>query len=112
MSGSLHSADSFNRHRGSRTSRTTMGVRVVVGEGEPIGAALRRLRQQLERAGVQWWVRRRLHFVRDAEIRRAKEFRKRFKAREATLRARVESGLDGPALDAAKAAFWRRKGKP
>ena len=89
-----------------------MGVRVVVGDGEPIGAALRRLKQQLERAGVVWWVRRRPHFVRATDQRRAKAFRKRFKARQAALLARVAEGLSGPALDAAKAEFWRRTGKP
>ena len=89
-----------------------MGVRVVVGDGEPVGAALRRLKKQLERAGVPWEVRRRSYFASGTELRRAKAFRKRFKAREAALHARMAAGLSGPALDAAKAAFWRRTGKP
>jgi hypothetical protein len=41
-----------------------------------------------------------------------KRFRKRFKAREAALVARMAAGLSGPALDEAKAEFWRRTGKP
>jgi small subunit ribosomal protein S21 len=89
-----------------------MGARVVVGDGEPVGAALRRLKKRVEREGVAWEVRRRSYFVGGTELRRAKEFRKRFKAREAALVARMAAGLSGPALDAAKAAFWRRTGKP
>ena len=47
---------SFNRHPVSRTRCTAMGVRIVVGEGEPIGLALRRLKKQLEREGVRFNV--------------------------------------------------------
>ncbi len=57
-------------------------------------------------------VRRRSYFVGGTEMRRAKAFRKRFKAREAALVARMTAGLSGPALDAAKTGFWRRTGKP
>jgi ribosomal protein S21 len=89
-----------------------MGVRVVVGESESIGLALRRLKKQLERAGVPGEMRRQGHFVDGTEIRRAKRFRKRFKAREAALLARMAAGLTGTALDEAKAEFWRRTGKP
>ena len=89
-----------------------MGVRVVVAEGETVGAALRRLKKQAERAGVSWEVRRRSYFVGGTELRRAKRFRKRFKAREAALLARMAGGLTGPALAEAKAEFWRRTGKP
>ena len=89
-----------------------MGVRVVVGYGEPIGAALRRLKKRAEREGVAREVRWHAEFVGGTELRRAKRFRKRFKAREAALVARMAAGLSGPALDAAKAEFWRRTGKP
>jgi ribosomal protein S21 len=89
-----------------------MGVRVMVGEREPIGLALRRLKKQLERAGVPGEVRRHVSFVDGTEIRRAKRFRKRFRSREAALLARMALGLTGPALDEAKAEFWRRTGKP
>jgi ribosomal protein S21 len=89
-----------------------MGVRVVVGEREPIGLALRRFNKQLERAGVPGAMRRDVHFVEGTGIRRAKQFRTRFRAREAALLARMAAGLTGPALDAAKAEFWRRTGKP
>ena len=89
-----------------------MGVRVVVGEREPIGLALRRLKKQLGREGVPGEARRHVQFVDGTEIRRAKRFRKWFRAREAALLARMAAGLAGPALDAAKAEFWRRTGKP
>jgi small subunit ribosomal protein S21 len=89
-----------------------MGVRVVIGESEPVGAALRRLKKRVEREGLAWEMRRRSYFVGGTELRRAKQFRKRFKAREAALVARMAGGLSGPALDAAKAEFWRRTGKP
>lgn len=102
----------FNRQRGSRISRTAMGVRVVVGDGEPIDTALQRLKQRVEREGVAWEVRRRAYCATGTELRRAKRFQKRFKAREAALLARMAAGLSCPALEAAKAAFWRRTGKP
>ena len=102
----------FHRRRVSRTRRTAMGVRVVVGEREPIGVALRRLKKQAERAGVPRELRMHAEFVGGTEQRRAKRFRKRFKAREAALVAKMAAGLSGPALDAAKAEFWRRTGKP
>ena len=89
-----------------------MGVRVVVGEREPIGAALRRFKKQVERAGVPRELRWHAEFVGGTELRQAKRFRKLFKAREAVLLARMAAGLSGPALDAAKAEFWRRTGKP
>ena len=103
---------SFHRQRGSRTSRTAMGIQIVVGDGEPIGAALRRLKKRVEREGVAWERRWHTYFVDDTEIRRAKQFRKRFKTREAALVARITAGLSGPALHAAKVEFWRRTGKP
>lgn len=83
-----------------------------VGEREPIGAALRRLKKEAERAGVVRELRWHAYFVNGTERRRAKRFRKRFKAREAALVARMAERLSGPALDAAKAEFWRRTGKP
>jgi small subunit ribosomal protein S21 len=88
-----------------------MGVRIVVGEREAIGLALRRFRKQLERQGVLWEVRRRSHFVRNTEWRRAKAFRKRFKTREAVLHAQIMAGMSGPTLEKAKCEFWRRTGK-
>jgi small subunit ribosomal protein S21 len=48
-----------------------MGVRVVVGERELIGAALRRFKKQVERAGVPGEMRWHAYFVGGAELRRA-----------------------------------------
>ena len=89
-----------------------MGVRVVVGDGEPIGAALRRFKKQAERAGVPWEVRRRAYFVRGTEVRRAKAFRKRFGARKAALLAQMAGESPVASVAEARAEFWRRTGKP
>jgi small subunit ribosomal protein S21 len=89
-----------------------MGVRVVVGDGELIGAVLRRLKKRVEREGVAREIRWHVSFIDGTELRRAKAFRKRFKTREAALVARMAAGLSGPALAEAKAEFWRRTGKP
>jgi ribosomal protein S21 len=64
-----------------------MGIRIVVGEPEPIGLALKRFKRLLERQGVTWEIRRRVHFTDPSQARRAKRFQKRFKSRRATLLA-------------------------
>jgi ribosomal protein S21 len=90
-----------------------MGVRIVVGEREPIGQALKRLRRSMQAEGVSWEMRRRRYFVPAAQDRRAKRFQKRFKARQATLlaqRAGEQPAVCPPAEAAAE--FWRRTGKP
>jgi ribosomal protein S21 len=86
-----------------------MSVRIVVGEREPIGLALRRLRRSLQAEGVSWEMRRRRYFVPSTQDRRAKKFQKRFKARNATLLAQRAGEQPGfwPAAE-----FWRRTGKP
>lgn len=65
-----------------------MGVKIVVGEGEPIGLALRRFRKMLERNGVTYELRRRQHFTKPTQIRRAKAFREWDRTRKATLLAK------------------------
>jgi ribosomal protein S21 len=89
-----------------------MGVRIVVGEREPIGLALKRLQRSMQQEGVSWEMRRRGYFVPDSQTRRAKRFRRRFKARQATLL--VQRAGEQPVDSAAVAAveFWRRTGKP
>jgi ribosomal protein S21 len=90
-----------------------MGVRIVLADKEPIGLALRRLKKLLERAGVAWETRRRRSFLKPAQIRRAKEFKKRFKARQATLLAKMAG--EQPTASSASAlveTFWKRTGKP
>jgi ribosomal protein S21 len=103
---------SFSRHRVSRTRRTAVGVQIVVGEGEPIGLALRRFKKQLECEGVPREMRRRAYFVDSTQARRAKRLRKRFKTQEAVLVAQMAGELPVASLAAARAEFWRRTGKP
>src|SRR3954467_15569120 len=79
----------LDRHRVSRTRRTWMSVRIVVRPGEPISSALRRLRGQLQAAGVTWEMRRRRCPADFTQERRAKRFQKRLKARRATLLAQL-----------------------
>ena len=79
----------FPRHRVSRTRRTLMGVRIVLADKEPIGAALRRLKKLLERSGLTYDLRRHEAFHKPTQERRSKAFKKRFKA----MRLDDESGL-------------------
>jgi ribosomal protein S21 len=65
-----------------------MGIRIVVAEREPIALALRRFKKLLERHGVAWEMRRRVYVADPTQVRRAKQFKKRFKARLATLMAK------------------------
>jgi ribosomal protein S21 len=90
-----------------------MGVRVVLAEREPIGLALRRLKKRLEREGVLMESRRRGSFVKATSTRRAKKFKKRFRARQATLLAKMAGEQPTASTSSElKAAFWRRTGKP
>jgi small subunit ribosomal protein S21 len=89
-----------------------MGVRIVVGEREPIGLALRRFKKLLERQGVTWELRRRAYFADASQARRAKRFQKRFKARKATLLAQMAGEQPVSSLPEAREAFWKRTGKP
>jgi small subunit ribosomal protein S21 len=89
-----------------------MGVRIVLADKEPIGLALKRFKKLLERLGASWEQRRRGHFVKPTQTRRAKRFRKRFKARHATLLA--QKAGEQPVSSVAEAAqiLWKRTGKP
>jgi small subunit ribosomal protein S21 len=89
-----------------------MGVRIVVGEREPIELALRRFKKLLERQGVTWEMRRQMHFADPTQARRAKRFQKRFKARKATLLAKRAGEQPVSSLTEATEAFWKRTGKP
>ena len=84
----------------------------MVGEGEPVGLALRRFKKLLERQGVAWEVRRRMYFAAPTQARRAKRFQKRFKARKATLLAQRAGEQPVSSLTEATEAFWKRTGKP
>jgi hypothetical protein len=74
---------------------------------------LKRLKECLERHGVTWEINRRRQFRPASQIRRAKRFQKRFKARKATYLAQVAG--EQPALTTlhqAQEEFWKRTGKP
>jgi small subunit ribosomal protein S21 len=88
-----------------------MAVRIVVRDREPIGLALRRFKKQMERQGVSWEMRRRKYFADATQIRRAKQFKKRFKARKATLLKQMAGEQPVVSLPEAKAVFRERRGK-
>jgi small subunit ribosomal protein S21 len=68
--------------------RNRMGVKIVLGEREPIGLALRRFRKLLERSEFGWESRRKRWFTKATEMRRKKAFRKWYKNRHAMLMAK------------------------
>ena len=71
-----------------------MGVRIEVGEGEPIGKALRRFKQLVERAGIRYqWGRHRFR-LKPCEERRHKRGNKKIRACQAARRKRRELGLE------------------
>ena len=97
-----------------------MGVRIVVGDKEPIALALKRFKGSLEQHGVNWEMRKRGLLIQPngcayeaTATRRAKKFQKRFKARKAMLVAKMagEQTADSSSSDL-KTAFWKRTGKP
>jgi len=97
-----------------------MGVRIVVADKEPIALALKRLRRSLDQNGVNWEIRKRGLLVQPngcifkaTQYRRAKKFQKRFKARKATLLAKLagEQAKDSSESEL-KTAFWKWTGKP
>jgi small subunit ribosomal protein S21 len=89
-----------------------MVVRIVIRDREPIGLALRRFKQQLQAHGVVWEMWRRRYFADPTDLRRQKKFQKRFKARKATLFAKMAAEQPDVGLARAKAAFRKRSGKP
>jgi len=89
-----------------------MGVRVVAREREPITLLIRRLKKQLQWQGVMWEMRRRSYFIDGTQLRRAKRFQKRFKARKAMLLAQLAGEQPVASLKEAKTEFWKRTGKP
>jgi small subunit ribosomal protein S21 len=89
-----------------------MGARIVLAEGESIGQALRKFRKLLERHGTTWELRRRKYFITATQTRRAKRFRKRFKARHATLLAKMAGVQPASSVADSKQSFWKRTGKP
>jgi ribosomal protein S21 len=89
-----------------------MTVRVVVMEKEPILKALRRLKKLIFLQGVTWEMRRRNYFIDSTNLRRAKQFKKRFKSRKATFLAKKAGEQPVSSVTEATAEFWKRTGKP
>jgi len=89
-----------------------MGVRIVLADKEPIGAALRRFKKLLERSGLTYDLRRRAAFHKPTQERRSKVFKKRFKARKATLLAQMGGEQPVASMVQARKAFWKKTGKP
>jgi ribosomal protein S21 len=75
----------------SAVKTLSMPCKIVVRDGEPIAAALRRLKRHAENNGIYYEMRRRKNFVRATEIRRRKEERKRI-AQAKQLRQEIWEG--------------------
>jgi ribosomal protein S21 len=90
-----------------------MGARIVLANKEPIALALRRFKKLLERSNRWREIRERQTFYSRTAIRRAKQFKKRFKARMATYLAQA-AGVQpiGTTVSEALSRFWQRTGKP
>ena len=89
-----------------------MGIRMRLHDGEAIGQALRRFKKLLALHGTDWERRWHVAFVAETQIRRAKRFQKRFRARQATLFAQKAGEQPVASLPEAVDEFWRRTGKP
>jgi ribosomal protein S21 len=89
-----------------------MTVRIVLATNEPIKRALRRLKNLLHRHGKPTELQQRESFIRATAIRRAKQFQKKYKAREATLLAKQAGEQPASSIAEAVRTFRRRTGKP
>ena len=83
-----------------------------LSDGEPIGLALRRFKKLVAWKGNRWEQRRHVAFVPETQLRRARKFKKRFKARLATLLSQKEGMQPVASLKEASVKFWQRTGKP
>jgi hypothetical protein len=97
-----------------------MGVRIDLAHQKPSALALKRFKKLLEQHGVTWELRKRGYLIQPhgctftaTATRRAKKFQKRFKARRATLLAKI-AGIQTSDSSASElnVAFWKRTGKP
>ncbi|HQR05920.1 MAG TPA: bS21 family ribosomal protein [Gemmatales bacterium] len=89
-----------------------MVVRIVLADKEPIGKALRRFKKLLEQTGQSYEMRRRGVFLKSSQELWSKDFKKRFKARRATLIAQVAGKQPVASVAEAQIAFWKKTGKP
>jgi small subunit ribosomal protein S21 len=89
-----------------------MSVRIVLADKEPIGLALRRFKRQVERSRLTHEVRCHETFLKPNQHRRSKAYKKRIKARLATLIAQIRGEQPVVSLDEACKAFEKKRGKP
>jgi ribosomal protein S21 len=68
-----------------------VGVKVVVGDGEPLTKALRRLKKELDRDKPRYP--RRQEVYKPAEVRRRKKNNRKLKARQAGEHQRILAGV-------------------
>jgi small subunit ribosomal protein S21 len=62
-----------------------MALRMRIFDREPIGAALRRFKRLLERSGLRKELRKRSHYQKPCEVRRAAKLRKQSAIRKGKL---------------------------
>lgn len=105
------SAAHINRHRVSRTRRTSMPLRIRVHDNEPIGLALRRFKKLLDRSGIRQEIRERSCHVPPTHVRGTKKFLKRLKARLATLEAQKAGEQPCASLEDAAKNLRKRTGR-
>jgi ribosomal protein S21 len=72
-----------------------MGIRLVVGEGEPLGTSLRRFKRLVEQAGVLYYTRKRLSgYQTPGQVRRWKKGAARDRAAYWETLRRAKMGLE------------------
>jgi len=89
-----------------------MGVRIYRDDCEPIQVTLRRFKKAQEQSGFWWGIRQKQYFISRTQKRRAKKFKKRFKAREQALLAELALKSSKEKRTALIAQFWQNSGKP
>ena len=90
-----------------------MGLRMRVHDREPIGAALRRFKKLLNQRDVWYKIRAQgTAWYTPSQVRRKKQFKKRLKARLATLAAQKAGVQPVASLADAEETLRKRTGKP
>lgn len=74
--------------------RDPVGVKIVVGEGEPLSKALRRLKKLVDQQKPRYPRRRELHYLKPSEVRRRKRNNAKLIARREEYWHRVTLGIE------------------
>jgi ribosomal protein S21 len=72
----------------------SMGVRIEVGEGQPLGKVLREFKRMLEREGFRYQWYKHQYRLKPCEERRRERGNKKLHARRAALLKRLELGQE------------------